>query len=269
MTLIGIFNSRLGIGVEIFTNNLIYGPIAYLFLGLSGIFIIGLLQISKNPSYNGKYSRKRAVILIGVLYLIGFILTIINVIENMIIYRLNIVIILFTVFIGIFWSTLGYYGYKYKRRIPMVCILIVTFIFSLGITYGVFLNTSIIPSHIYYLFISISLLQLSRELTKGLNEKEKNINYFPHNDRLIGKSFLKFPLIFQILSIVLLILPLFSDFNFSALLVFLYIFSIIIIGLATFLTLASIIEKNIYKKISKLLKIGILLELLLLLIFGN
>ena len=40
MVLIGIFNSRLGIGVEILTNNLIYGPLAYIFLAFSGIFIV-------------------------------------------------------------------------------------------------------------------------------------------------------------------------------------------------------------------------------------
>ena len=90
MVLIGIFNSRLGIGVEIFTLNLIYGPIAYLFLTLSGIMVIKLIQILDNPSYNGIISKKRALIISGVLYLIGLILIIVNVIENMFIYYLNI-----------------------------------------------------------------------------------------------------------------------------------------------------------------------------------
>jgi hypothetical protein len=102
-----------------------------------------------------------------------------------------------------------------------------------------------------------------------MNENKKNINYFPYDDRLVHSKFLKFPLLFQVLSIVFLILPLFNFIRFSALIVFLYILSVIIIGLAAFLTLASILEKDVYKKISSIMKIGILVEIILLLVIGN
>ncbi|MFX0005899.1 MAG: hypothetical protein ACFFAV_04120, partial [Candidatus Hermodarchaeota archaeon] len=57
LVIFGILNSRIGIGVEIFTNNLIYGPLAYLFLAFSGLIIIFLLHILNNPSERSKLNK--------------------------------------------------------------------------------------------------------------------------------------------------------------------------------------------------------------------
>lgn len=269
MVLIGIFNSRLGIGIEIFKNNLIYGSLAYLFLAFSGLTIVKLLQDSNNPKTKGKFTEKRVIMIFGIFFLISFILTIVNVIENTIIYSFNIIIIFCTVLIVILWMLLGFYGYKYRKHIPIINVLMVTLIFSLGIIYGVFLNTDLIPIHIYFFFISIAFLQLSRELTKGFSKRENEIDFFQNNNRLIDSKLLKFSLSFQVFSIIFLILPFFNYIMLTALTVFLLIFNLIIMGFASFLTISSIIESDIYKKISSILKIAILLELILLLITGN
>ena len=269
MVLFGIFNSRVGIGVEIFTKNLIFGPLAYLFLGLSGIVIIKLLQILKNSTYEGTFSKKKALVIFGVLYLIGFILTIINVIENIIIYYFNIVLIFFTFFIGSLWSLLGFYGYKRKIKVSYISILLVSLIFSIGLIYGVFLNSFIIPIYIYFFFFSTLFLQLSRELMKGFNVDDINEGFIGLDNRTSQDKVLKVSLFLQISSIVFLILPISLFVSYSILYLALMISSIFFISLAGILTLESILERKISYKISSILKIGILFELLSLLVIGN
>jgi len=269
LVLFGIFNSRVGIGVEIFTKNLIYGPLAYLFLGLSGIMIIKLLQILENSTYKGILSKKKALIISEVLYLIGFILTIINVIENMIIYYFNIVLIFFTFFIGFLWSLLGFYGYKSKIKVSYISILLVSLIFSIGLIYGVFLNSFIIPIYIYFFFFSTLFLQLSRELMKGFNVDDINEGFIGLDNRTSQDKVLKVSLFLQISSIVFLILPISLFVSYSILYLALMISSIFFISLAGILTLESILERKISYKISSILKIGILFELLSLLVIGN
>ena len=269
LVLFGIFNSRVGIGVEIFTKNLIYGPLAYLFLGLSGIIIIKLLQILENSTYKGILSKKKALIISEVLYLIGFILTIINVIENMIIYYFNIVLIFFTFFIGFLWSLLGFYGYKRKIKVSYISILLVSLIFSIGLIYGVFLNSFIISIYIYFFFFSTLFLQLSRELMKGFNVDDINEGFIGLDNRTSQDKVLKVSLFLQISSIVFLILPISLFVSYSILYLALMISSIFFISLAGILTLESILERKISYKISSILKIGILFELLSLLIIGS
>jgi len=269
MVLFGIFNSRLGIGVEIFTINLIYGPLAYLFLALSGITIIKLLQILDNPSYNGKFSKKRALILSIVFYLIGLILIVVNVIENMIVYSFNIVILFFTISIGILWSFLSFFGFKSKIKIGYLNILIVSLIFSIGLIYGVFLNTLIIPIYIYFFFLSTLFLQLSRELMKGFNINDITEGFIGLDCRFNQKKGLKVSVLFQTLAIVFFILPILVNISYPILFGALMIFGIFFISLAGVLTLESILERKISYKISSILKIGIFIELITLLIIGN
>lgn len=269
MVLFGIFNSRIGIGVEIFTINLIYGPLAYLFLALSGILTIKLVQILDNPSYSGIFSKKRALIMFGVLFLICFILIIVNVIENMIIYYFNIVIIFFTVSIGILWSFLGFIGYKNKKKVGYINILIISLTFSIGLIYGALLNTLIIPIYIYFFFLSTLFLQLSRELVKGFKINDITDDFLGLDSRNNQKKVLKVSLIFQILAIVFFILPIYSNISYPILFIVLMIIGIFFISLAGILTLKSILENNIFHRISLILKIGILFELITLLIIGS
>jgi 4-hydroxybenzoate polyprenyltransferase len=269
MVLFGIFNSRLGIGIEIFTVNLIYGPLAYLFIAFSGIIIIKLLQMLSDLSSESKKSIKRAILVFVALYLIGFILIICNVIENMMIYYFNTAIIIFTVFIGIIWCLFGFFGFKNRKNIKSINILMVTLIFSIGLIFGAFLNTYLIPHYIYFFFFSISFLQLSRELMKGFNEGDKIESFIMweiHNNK---EKILRYSLVLDLLAIVFLLLTTFSNIIYPLLFLVLIVSNIIIISLAMIFTLESILIKKVEYKISTILKIGIFIELLTLLIIGS
>ena len=269
LVLFGIFNSRLGIGIEIFTINLIYGPIAYLFIALSGLMVIKLLQILDNPSHDSKLSKKRAIMLSGVLYLIGFILTIGNVIDNMAIYYLNIPILILTFLIGIFWCLFGFIGFKYKKNITFVNILIETLVFTIGLIYGAFLNNYLIPYFIYFFFLSISFLQLSRELLKGFNGEDKIENLMEGEIRYNQQKILKYSFLSELLAIIFLIFLTVVNISNSIWFLLLMIFGIILISLAGILTFESFLEKKFTYKIYSIIKIGIFIELIALLLVGS
>ncbi|MFX1241771.1 MAG: hypothetical protein ACFFA7_11045 [Promethearchaeota archaeon] len=268
LVIFGILNSRIGIGVEIFTNNLIYGPLAYLFLAFSGLIIIFLLHILNNPSERSKLNKNSLLLAFGILSIISLTLIAFNIFENFMIYYLNIPIILFTLLILVFWISLGYLGAKNIIENISVRILVLTLSFSIGLFYGVFLNTSIVPTQIYFFFFSLSFLQISRELTKGFNEKDKIEEYLLIPNRIDERKQLKFSLFFQFAAIICLIIPIFLDIYNNFLLLILIVFNLTAIGIASFLTLASLLENDIYKRISSILKIGILLELIMFLAFG-
>ncbi len=268
LVIFGILNSRIGIGVEIFTNNLIYGPLSYLFLALSGIIIIKLLHILNNSHDRDKINKNGVQIAFGILCVISLILIICNIFENFTIYYLNIPIILFTPLIIVLWITLGYFGAKNIIKKISVKILVFTLSFSVGLFYGVFLNTYIIPTQIYFFFFSLFFLQLSRELSKRFDEKDIRKEYFLFPNEIDERKLLKFSLFFQFAAIVFLTIPVFLGMYNNFLLLFLMVFSLLAISITSFLTLASLVEKEIYKRISSILKIGILLELIMFLAFG-
>lgn len=269
LVLFGIFNSRSGIGVEIFTINLIYGPLAYLFLAFSGIMVIKLLQIINNPSSESKISLKQAVLLSITLYFIGLILILVNVVINLTIYYLNIPIILLTIGIGIFWFFLGFYGFKNKKSIVTLNILIVVLIFSIGLIYGAFLNTLLIPIYLYFFFLLVFFLQLTREVTKGFI-KERKIEEFMNWEILYNQGkILKYSLAFEFLAIIFLIFSLVSNISYSVSFLFLMICGIFVISFAIIMTLESILEKKVIFRISRIIKIDILIILGAILILGS
>jgi 4-hydroxybenzoate polyprenyltransferase len=173
------------------------------------------------------------------------------------------------VFIGFLWCVLGIIGSKLRESIPFVKICVISFIFSIGLIYGAFLNIFILPFYIYCFFFSISFLQLSRELTKGFNEREKKEEYFPFPVRIDNEKLLKFSLLFQILALFFLSISIVFTFMYPTLFLFIALPGLIIMILASFLTLASILENHTYTKISSILKIVIFIELIVLLMVGK
>ncbi|MFX0144598.1 MAG: hypothetical protein ACFE9C_11015 [Candidatus Hodarchaeota archaeon] len=266
LVIFGILNSRIGIGVEIFTNNLIYGPLAYLFLAFSGIIITRFLLISKNLSNDSRLKLKSALITSGVFYIIGFTLIICNVIFNLGIYYLNFLILIFTALIGIFWGLSGYFGFKVKKNIMVMNIIVITFIFSMGIIYGALLNTFLFPIYIYFFFLSTTFLQLSRDLIKIFDSRENKENL---QERFNQDAVLRVTLIFEILATGFFILPVYYITSYPLAYLVFMICGVTLIVFSCIFTLESILEKKISYRISSILKIGIVFQLIAFLISGG
>ena len=262
MVFIGLFLSRKGISIEIFTTNVMFGPLAYLFLALSGIIAIKILQITDKSSYVSQVSLNQARIIFGITFLIGFILTISNVIINSNIYYFNFLIIVFVISLGILWVFLSYYAFKIKKNRELVKMIIKSLIFSLGILYGALLHSILIPIFVYFFFLTASFLQLSRELVKDLPKRGKpeEVIILKKGDDIYNS--LKSSLILQFLAITFFILPVFTNIAYPILYLFLMIVGVVIIGIASTLSLKSLFERKFFYAIGVILKIGILIELL-------
>ena len=265
MAIIGVLISRVNVGIEQFVTNLIYAPIAYLFIALSGLAVIKILQILHDPSHNSKINLKQALALLGAFYIVGIILTVVNVV----LYSLNTFVIIYTVIVEVLWVSLGLLAYKSIIKTEFVCVSIVSLVFTLGIIYGAILNTLTIPLSIYFILLTASFLQSAREFVKSYDKKDRGGGFITINNEGEREKILKISLIFQVLSIIFFVLPIFSNIMYPILYLFVLIIGLIIIGSAIILTLKSMREKRDYLRTSWLLKLGILIEFIAFFVVGS
>lgn len=265
MALIGVLISRVNVGIEQFVTNLIFAPIAYIFIALSGLMVIKILNVLQDSSNNSKINLTQAIALFEVFYVIGIVLTVVNVV----LFFLNTFVVIYIVIIEVFWISLGSLAYKNIINSEFACVSIVSLVFTLGIIYGALLNTLTIPLSIYFIFITASFLQSAREFVKSYDKKNRGGGFITMSNEEEREKILKFSLIFQVLSIVFFILPLFSSIAYPVLYFFVMIIGLIFIGSAMVLTLKSLREKQDYLRTSWLLKYGILLELIAFFVVGS
>ncbi|MFX1390073.1 MAG: hypothetical protein ACFE9Z_08430 [Promethearchaeota archaeon] len=269
--LFGIFNTRSGISVELFTKNLIYGTISYFLISLAGTFLILLFKFTESQSRKSKRFIIGFLIITLLLYLSGLILVIIYVIPNGIIYFLNSVILVFTIYLGFLWGFLGYFGYKYKQKSYIISIVIISLCFSLGLLYGAFLNihTMTIPIYIFFFFFCILLLQLSRELLISLSKEKKEIFHKNWRFNDTESKLIKYTFGFELITITCLIFLVAFSVSNSFWYLLLTTLAIIFISIAGLLTIESLFEKKLAYNIHLILKIGILINLITLLLLGS
>jgi hypothetical protein len=136
----------------------------------------------------------------------------------------------------------------------------------MGIVYGAFLNTHLFPIYIYFFFLSATFLQLSRELMKIFDGREIKKDL---QDRLNQGAILRITLIFEILSIGFFIIPVFYITSYTLAYLVLMICGLVFIIITVIFTFESILEKKISYRISSILKVGILFQLLAFLISGG
>ena len=265
MALIGVLISRVNVGIEQFVTNLIFAPIAYIFIALSGLMVIKILNVLQDSSNNSKINLTQAIAWFEVFYVIGIVLTVVNVV----LFFLNTFVVIYIVIIEVFWISLGSLAYKNIINSEFACVSIVSLVFTLGIIYGALLNTLTIPLSIYFIFITASFLQSAREFVKSYDKKNRGGGFITMSNEEEREKILKFSLIFQVLSIVFFILPLFSSIAYPVLYFFVMIIGLIFIGSAMVLTLKSLREKQDYLRTSWLLKYGILLELIAFFVVGS
>ena len=257
MVIIGILSTREGLGVGRLTTNLIFGTMTYFLLALSTHFLIKTLRSETELAQNERKSQKNARIIFGVLCGGGIGVAIIHAMFD----NLGFLIIIVAISIGAIWLLLGYYADK-KENKDFVISVIISLTFTFGVIYGAALNALhilFIPLFIFLFFFSASFLQLSREMVKG----RIGFDYDENNQ-------LKVSLVFQINAVIFLLLPFYSDLASLVLFIYPMIAGSIVIGVAAILTYKETKEEPVRnaKKIAKLLRVGILIEIIAF-IFAN
>jgi len=265
MAIIGVLISRVNVGIELFVANLIYAPIAYLFIALSGLTVIKILQILQAPSNTGKLNLKQALALFGAFFIIGIVLTVVNVV----LYVFNIIIIIYIIIIGVLWVIMALLANKNIVKSEFIYVSLVSLVFTLGIIYGALLNTFSIPISIYFAFITATFLQSAREMVKSYDKKDRGGGFISITNEKERDLILRVSLGFQVISCIFLVMILFSNIAYPVLYLFMMLIGLFFIISAMILILKSMREKKDYLRMSWLLKYGILFELISFLVVGS
>lgn len=204
MVVIGLYITRYGVGIGRYTINLIYGPIAYFFLALAGLLVIESIHRRLDVSPQNVIRQYKEFLLIVTLFTIGTLITTYNVWT----YYLDVSVIIFIIGIAILWSVLWIYGVQ-ARDGGFTSHLIVTLSFTLGLLYATILNGPQIPIYAILFFLTVSFLQLAREIIKS---KTRNAATGKENSSIENKEDqnLKNVLGSLFLSLTFLIISIFS-----------------------------------------------------------
>jgi len=265
MVILGVLNTRAGIGIGRLTTNLIYGPIAFVLFAISGILTIFI----SGEFIEGAYFQKRKkpvlemLIIGGIIYIAGIGLTG----YNLITYNLDIFVLFYGLIIGVIWLFLGFIAIKWKIS-EIISQLIISLAYTLGLFYGAFLNLTILPIYIYFFFITTFSLQFAREIIKSFKEprKEKNPSDSTEIRNQLTQTKLKLALSSQISAIIFFILPIFTGLYNPVLYLYFLIGGVSCVSVGSWYTFKQLQHGQEYKRLSKMLQIGILLQLCALLV---
>jgi len=261
--IIGLLNTREGIPLDKFFINIILGVFIYIFIAASGMVINDIydLEIDKinrpeRPIPRGSITLKQAKILFIIYLCFGLFLSILNTIffSRSI---LNFILVSFFGFIGWVYA-------KWGKKSGFLGNLVVGISFSIGLVYGAVLNSSFIPPYIWFFFITAFSLLVSREIIKGCEdiEGDKSQGVKTLAIKIGIKNSRNVAVIFALVAIIFFVLPVLTNILNPILFLIFMVLGIIEVAYTLVLMLTSKLEKGDLKKISLLLKIGMLIGLI-------
>lgn len=260
---IGLLNTRLNVPFDKLTINIILGVVTYIFIAASGntindIYDIEIDKINRleRPIPRGSISLKQAKGLFFLFLGIGIILSYLNTL----IFSLTLI----NLALAFFFGFMAWVYAKWGKKSGFLGNIIVGVSFSIGLVYGAYLNSSIIPPYIFYFFITAFSLLVAREIIKGCEdiEGDKNQGVKTLAIKIGIKSSRNISVIFALLAVVFFILPVFTNILNIFLFIIFMIIGLIEVGYTIVLMLTSDLGKEDLKKISLLLKIGMFLGLI-------
>lgn len=265
--IIGILNTRAGIGFEKIIINIILGALTYFFIAGSGMVINDIYDIEidkinrpERPIPRGAITLPQAKYLFAGTLSLGIIISIIHsLIFNLVF--LNVVIALIFGFMGWIYA-------KWGKKSGFFGNIVVSISFSIGFIYGAILNSSLIPLYIYFFFLNSFFSLLSREIIKGCEDiegdKELGVNTLAIKIGLKKTPYISMICVF--LSILFFILAAFTELINGLAFSISMIFGLLIVFYAAILMPKKNLDKKDFSKISLLLKIGMFLGLIALIL---
>ncbi len=259
---IGLLNTRSNVPLDKLTVNIIFGVITYIFLAAAGNIINDVYDIEidkinrpNRPIPRGSISIKQAKRLFFLSLIVGIVLSLVNTL----IFRL----VLINLAIAIFFGFITWVYAKWGKRSGFFGNVIVGVSYSIGLVYGAFLNSSNIPPYVLYFFLTAFSLLVAREVIKGCEdiEGDKNQGVKTLAIKIGIKNSRNVAVIFSFVAITFFVLPIFTNILNPILFIIFMIIGLIEVAYTIFIMLTSKLEKGNFKKISLLLKIGMLLGL--------
>ncbi|MFX1306013.1 MAG: geranylgeranylglycerol-phosphate geranylgeranyltransferase [Promethearchaeota archaeon] len=261
--IIGIINTRLGIGFERIIINIILGVLTYFFIAGSGMVINDIYDVEidkinrpERPIPRGAITLSEAKYLYVGVFILGLIISIIH----SIIFNL----LFLNVIIAAFFGFMGWVYAKWGKKSGFFGNIIVSISFSIGFIYGAILNSSTIPIYIYFFFLNSIFGLLSREIIKGCEDiegdKELGVNTLAIKIGLKKTPYIS--MTFAFLSILFFILAAFTELINQIAFSISMIFGIVVVFYAALLMPKKNLDKKDFSKISLLLKVGMFLGLI-------
>jgi geranylgeranylglycerol-phosphate geranylgeranyltransferase len=260
---IGLLNTRLNIPLDRLTINIIIGVFTYIFLAAAGntindVYDIEIDKINKpeRPIPRGSISLKQAKELFFLYLIIGLILSLIN--------TLILSLTLINLVLAFFFGFMTWVYAKWGKKSGFLGNIIVGISFSIGLLYGAFLNSPIVPPYIFYFFLTAFSLLVAREIIKGCEdiEGDKNQGVKTLAIKIGIKASRNISVIFTLFAVAFFIFPVFTNILNIFLFIIFLVMGLIEVGYIIILMLISDLNKENLKKISLLLKIGMLLGLI-------
>ncbi len=259
---IGLLNTRTGVSFDILVINIILGVLTYFFIAGSGMIINDIYDLSidsvNRPERvlpSGRITIKQARILFVLTLGIGICLAVIN--------NLLFMLDIYNILLAIGFGFIGWLYAAWGKKQGFIGNIIVSISFSIGLIYGALLNSSVIPSYIYFFFLTSFFLLISREIVKGCEDiegdKEEGVKTLAI--KLGIRKAIAISIVFEICAIVFFILPIFTDIINPIFFMISMFFGIIVVFFAMVSSFRKNFTKDNLKKISLLLKIGALLGL--------
>ena len=260
---IGLLNTRSDVAFDKLIINIILGVFTYFFLAAAGntindIYDIEIDKINRpeRPIPRGSITLNQAKILFIIYLSCGIFLSIINTI----LFSLNILIFVIVSFFGF----IAWVYAKWGKKSGFLGNIIVGVSFSIGLVYGAVLNSSIIPPYIFYFFITAFSLLVAREIIKGCEdiEGDKNQGVKTLAIKIGIKNSRNIAVFFSLAAMIFFVLPILTNVLNPILFLIFMALGLIEVAYVIVLMLNSKLEKGDLKKISLLLKIGMLLGLI-------
>ncbi|MBD3193647.1 MAG: hypothetical protein GF317_01225 [Candidatus Lokiarchaeota archaeon] len=258
--ILGILNNRFDVGYHWFLDNLIFGPIIYIFIIISGMLIA--LDLRSDNGDRGEKSNKKLTIknLAYIFFLIAYGINCVYVFY----FQRNIIILIVLGGVGIIWYILSLFGKDWEKRSLLVT-LIVSFTVAFGLIFGALLNDISIPTWSYFFFSAIFTLQFSKDIIKSCEKgisRTENEKYGNFCDIFTAKKTQRIALALQIIAILSLTLPLILGVYNGFLYLITGLIVIILVAISAILNLIYDFEEKYSGKVFVLLKIGMFFSII-------
>ena len=253
LVLIGLLLSRWDVGVGRLDSNICFGLPIYFLIASSVMLTSLILKIEE--AQDNRNTNKKLTISSAVLFGTAFVTSVIHTAS----YNLDILNVFILALIGVILILSLYYGKSWEKK-DLLANTLISLSPSVGIIYGASLNGTLIPIIVFLFFGAVFFLQFSKDLINESKNKEKYHKASAGSlaVNLGEEKTKKISILFDLIVILLIILPIFLDFIYIPFLLYLIpmVLTVIIVGLAALLTFLMKPERTYYRIVKILLRIG-------------
>jgi len=265
--ILGLLHSRFRVGFNWFIDNLILGTIIYFLIAFSTMMMVLAFKRPQEKTNDILEGRDIVVLVSIVVFMLAYGIASYAVFY----YDRSILLIIILAIIGLILGFSLFYGIDWKYK-SILTNLIIGFFTTFGLIYAVFLNGIFIPPYIIFFFLGAFSLQFSKDIIKSCRDvadrRGENGTYKSFAEVITINRTQNIALIFQILTIVFLLIPFLTGVYNYFLYIFPMIITAIIVGISIILNVIYDFEEEYKGKVFLLLRLAMFFTIVAILFAG-